>query len=150
LLAIALGSSSVRSTLGGRGIPTLSTLCILCSLSTLLAASAIRGTVALSAWEDGIGSLDGLSSLVVGLGITETASTVTLLRNDSAGAFAGFEATARRCAVGVGLARASDELGARGSTGNVARSDGESEVKGNKGTDDGNGDHDDGLEVQVD
>jgi hypothetical protein len=40
-------------------------------------------------------------------------------------------------------------LGARGSTGNVGRSDGESEVKGNKGTNDRNGNHDERLKVQL-
>jgi hypothetical protein len=97
----------------------------------------------LLAWEGGTESLDFLSGNVVGLGITVAASTVTGLSNDGTCALARVEATARGCAVGIRLARACDELCARGSTGNVGRSDGESQVKGNKCTDDRDGDHDD-------
>jgi hypothetical protein len=92
-LSTLCGFSTLSTLSGFPALSTLSGFPTLCGLSTLLAIS-IRDTVALSTWENGIGSLNGLSSLVVRLGVAETASTVTLLRNDSTGALAGFEATA--------------------------------------------------------
>ncbi len=66
-----------------------------------------------------VGALDGLGSVVVGGGVAEPATTVTLLSDDGTSALAGVEATAARCTVGVRLAGTSDELGTGGCTGDV-------------------------------
>jgi len=141
-------SGGRRSIAGGRRLSVVTTLVRIgrCGIGRCRAARrrvAIRSTVALSTWKDGIGALDFLSGDIVGLSVSVAASTVTLLSNDGAGAFAGVETTASTRTVRVGLAGASNELGARGSAGDVVRSDGECEVKGNKGTDERNSDHDD-------
>lgn len=57
-------------------------------------------------------SLESLGSIIVGLSVSETASTITLLGNHWTSAFPRVEATAPRSAVGVGSARTSDELSA--------------------------------------
>jgi hypothetical protein len=57
-------------------------------------------------------ALDLLRRVVVRELVAEATATVALLRNNGAGALAGVEATAARGAVGVALARTSDELGA--------------------------------------
>ena len=54
------------------------------------------------------------SSVVIGLSIAKATATVSLLCDDGSGAFAAVEAAAGGCAVGVGGAWASDELGALG------------------------------------
>lgn len=70
----------------------------------------------------GVRALDSLRGVVVGAGVAEPASTVTLLSDDCTSALAGVEATAARCTVRVRLARAGDELGACRSTGDVGGS----------------------------
>lgn len=69
-----------------------------------------------------VGALDGLGRVVVGGGVAEAATTVTLLSDDCTGALAGVEATAAGGTVGVALARASDELSAGRCTGDVRSS----------------------------
>lgn len=91
----------------------------------------------LSAWET-----EGNSSAIVGLSITETASAVTLLRNNGTRALAGSETTAGAGAVRVRAASTSDKLGSRcfgGGSSCVVTSSGGCgspawEAKGNSGT----------------
>ena len=69
-----------------------------------------------------VGSLNGLGSVVVGGGVAEAATTVTLLSDDCTSTFAGVEAAAAGGTVGVALAGASDELSAGRCTGDVCSS----------------------------
>jgi hypothetical protein len=150
LLACRLRSTTL---LRGTALLSLSLLCALghwlliallgsCTFS-LRRTITIRDPITLPTWKNSVRSLNSLSSFIVRFLVSEATSAITLLGDDGAGAFAGFETAAFGGAVGVGLARSGDELGTGGCSGDVGRWDGEDEVKSNKSTDDRNGNHDD-------
>lgn len=118
---------------------TLFLLDTLLLLTALLGCSSlgvpIRDPIALATRENSVLSLNSLRSDIVRLLIAVSASAISLLGDDGAGAFARVETTTFRGAVGIGFAGAGDELGAWGCAGDVGRCDGESEVKDDKGTD---------------
>jgi hypothetical protein len=69
----------------------------------------------------GTGTSDLLRSLVIGSGVAEAATTITLLGNNGTGALAGPEATAARVALFITVAGAGNELSARGLAGTTVR-----------------------------
>jgi hypothetical protein len=71
-----------------------------------------RGSRSLSGGLAGESESD--SSAVVGLSVSETATTITLLGYNGTGALAGGENTACGCTIGIGGAGTGDELGAWG------------------------------------
>jgi hypothetical protein len=127
LLACTLRGTLLR----GTALLSLSLLCALghwlliallgsCTFS-LRRTITIRDPITLPTWKNSVRSLNSLSSFIVRFLVSEATSAITLLGDDGAGAFAGFETAAFGGAVGVGLARSGDELGTGGCSGDVGR-----------------------------
>jgi hypothetical protein len=130
-IALACSSDELGTLLRGTALLSLSLLCALghwlliallgsCTFS-LRRTITIRDPVTLPTWKNSVRSLNSLSSFIVRFLVSEATSAITLLGDDGAGAFAGFETAAFGGAVGVGLARSGDELGTGGCSGDVGR-----------------------------